>query len=129
MTNKGSTEGSRKEVIKRMAGLLRSGAVMLDQTCPICGSPLFRLKNGEIVCPQHGPIRIVGTEEEAVEATTEAILSELEKTISFRIHQIIQGVNSGSITLSDTLLELDRLLGILERIKRVKRNQVSESQK
>ena len=36
--------------MKQMAELLRSGAKMLSQSCPECGSPLFQLKSGEIWC-------------------------------------------------------------------------------
>jgi len=32
-----------------MADLLKSGATMLSDTCPVCGSPLFRVK-GEVLC-------------------------------------------------------------------------------
>ncbi|RLG83278.1 MAG: hypothetical protein DRO18_08050 [Thermoprotei archaeon] len=42
-----STKPSREELIRKMTELLRSGAIMLDQACPLCGSPLFRLRSGE----------------------------------------------------------------------------------
>jgi UPF0148 protein len=32
-----------------MADLLKSGATMLSDICPVCGSPLFRVK-GEVFC-------------------------------------------------------------------------------
>ncbi len=35
--------------VRRMADLLKSGATMLSDTCPVCGSPLFRVK-GEVFC-------------------------------------------------------------------------------
>jgi len=37
--------------IKKMAGLLRSGATMLDLTCPRCENILFKLKDESIFCP------------------------------------------------------------------------------
>jgi UPF0148 protein len=37
------------EDVRRMADLLKSGATMLSDTCPVCGSPLFRIK-GEVFC-------------------------------------------------------------------------------
>ncbi|HEU97496.1 MAG TPA: hypothetical protein ENO36_01385, partial [Fervidicoccus fontis] len=40
---------------------------MLPHSCPICGSPLFKLKNGDIVCPIHGKVAIVSDESEIVE--------------------------------------------------------------
>ena len=113
---------SRDEVLKRMSDLLRSGATMLDQSCPLCGSPLFKLKTGEIVCPVHGPVRIVKSEAEAVEATTDAVIGELEKIVTYRIHQIIQEERAIQGNLPPhTLDEIDRLLTILEKIKRIRK--------
>lgn len=37
--------------IKQMASLLQRGATMLDKYCPACENILFRLKNGQIICP------------------------------------------------------------------------------
>ncbi len=42
------------EKIKEMANLLTSGATMLAKPCPKCGSPLFRTKGGEVLCPSCG---------------------------------------------------------------------------
>ena len=36
--------------MKGMADLLRKGATMLSRSCPECGTPLFQLKSGDIVC-------------------------------------------------------------------------------
>jgi len=37
-----------------MAELLSAGATMLSKSCPNCGSPLFRLKDGKILCATCG---------------------------------------------------------------------------
>jgi uncharacterized Zn finger protein (UPF0148 family) len=42
------------EQIKKMAELLRSGATMLQDTCPTCNSPLFRFE-GKVFCVKCGP--------------------------------------------------------------------------
>lgn len=39
----------KNEVVKKMSDLMRSGAVMLEHTCPLCGLPLFRIKSGEVL--------------------------------------------------------------------------------
>ena len=36
--------------IKRMADLLIQGATLTDLSCPVCASPLFRLKDGTLWC-------------------------------------------------------------------------------
>ena len=40
-----------KENIKKMADLLRSGHTMLNIACPICNNPVFRKKDGKVLCP------------------------------------------------------------------------------
>jgi len=68
---------SSDDLVKKMARLMQRGAVMLEETCPLCGSPLFRLPNGDIVCPIHGKIKIVSSEEEASIVEAESVLREL----------------------------------------------------
>ena len=72
---------NRSELIRKMADMLRAGATMLSEVCPQCGSPLFKLKSGEVVCPLHGRVYLVKTEEEAEKATTYAILEGLERNV------------------------------------------------
>jgi UPF0148 protein len=43
-------EQSNKNV-KKMAELLRSGNTMLNRSCPVCNTPIFRNKEGELFCP------------------------------------------------------------------------------
>ncbi|MCF8885057.1 MAG: Sjogren's syndrome/scleroderma autoantigen 1 family protein [Nitrososphaerota archaeon] len=38
-----------KDYMKRMTDALRSGAKMLSEHCPVCGSPIFEIK-GELWC-------------------------------------------------------------------------------
>ena len=40
--------------IKKMADLLRAGAIMLSETCPDCKVPIFKLTTGETLCPVCG---------------------------------------------------------------------------
>jgi UPF0148 protein len=84
---------SKDELVRKMARLMQSGAVMLEQTCPICGAPLFRLPNGDIVCPIHGRVRIVGSEEEASLAEAESVLREL---VAYSAGSIKKLISSGS---------------------------------
>ncbi len=115
------TEKDKGAVIKKMSELLRSGAVMLDQACPLCGTPLFKLKSGETVCPVHGTVRVVRSESEAVSVTTSAVLDELEKFIAHRIFQTLSRIKTlEDIDVSDVEL-LNRLLDALERIRRIKK--------
>ncbi len=86
---------NRNEVVRKMAELMRSGATMLDKSCPLCGAPLFKLRSGETICPIHGPVRIVKSESEAVKILTDAVLDELEDFAARRIHEILASLKSG----------------------------------
>ncbi len=112
------SEEERALAIKRMTELLRGGATMLGEHCPLCGSPLFRLRSGEIVCPVHGRVVVARTEEEVAEATVLGVLTELEKALVKRISASIRDVErgEGDEVLRSTIYALDAI----ERIERIK---------
>jgi len=111
---------NRRKVIKRMAELMRSGAVMLDQQCPLCGSPLFRLRSGEVVCPVHGRVRVVRSESEAIEVMSDAVLDEVEQLASRRLHELVVASESGDISASDCADALIKWLSVLRLCREVK---------
>ena len=77
----------RDEALRRMTQLMLQGAVMLEQTCPLDGLPLFRLRSGEIVCPVHGRVMIVSDESEAREAEIEGIISMAEYVAAQKVKE------------------------------------------
>ncbi len=102
-----------------MTELLRAGATMLAETCPSCGSPLFRLKSGEIQCPLHGKIYLVSTEEEASTATLMAVLNRVEELAASKISALANSLGSGNDYEAIELL--DKWLTIALRIQEIKR--------
>jgi len=118
----GIDEETRAEALKKMTELLRGGATMLADTCPLCGSPLFKLRSGEIVCPIHGRVLVAKTEEEVAEASVLGVLTELEKGIVKAIAKSLPDI--GSIRRIDEGESLARALiywlDALERIERIK---------
>jgi UPF0148 protein len=98
-------------VVKRMAQLVSQGASMLAETCPIDGLPLFRLKNGDIICPVHGKVLIVSSEEEAREAEIDSILSAISYYAAVRAREAINSGDSGEI------LEWLNVLEAAERVR------------
>ncbi len=110
----------KNNVVKKMSDLMRSGAIMLEQTCPLCGLPLFRARSGEIVCPIHGPVKIVKSEEEAVEAVSSAVLRELEKAVARKLHTYVELLLKEDINSSE-MKDLIYLLDILERVRRIRK--------
>ncbi len=114
---------NRNEIVRKMAELMRSGATMLDKSCPLCGAPLFKLRSGEIICPIHGPVRIVKSESEAVEILTDAVLDELEDFAARRIHEILTSLKSGdSPSEEQSLRSLMQWLRVLKYARVTKKS-------
>jgi len=107
--------------IRKMADLLRAGAAMLAERCPICGLPLFRLRSGEVVCPLHGRVYIVRDESEASKVTVKGVLEELERVAAQRIAEAVRdlrGLGVESIGVIRDWLEIieraERILSIID---------------
>jgi len=100
-----------------MADLLRAGATMLAERCPLCGLPLFRLKSGEVICPQHGRVFIVKSESEYRKVSAQGVLEELEELATRKISELIsmleKGYDRGAVD------ELRKWLNILEQVERL----------
>ena len=71
--------------VKRMADLLKSGATMLSDICPECGSPLFKVK-GEIFCAKcNKPVVYARTTAQEAIVSSGMLLDSVEKTIIVKI--------------------------------------------
>ena len=81
-----------KESITRMADFLKSGATMLFEHCPQCGSPLFKLQN-EVRCPKCDKrVVIVKAGEEIPDVSQSELLSSLEITVLYILQEISESV-------------------------------------
>ncbi|MCS7106589.1 MAG: hypothetical protein NZ902_00540 [Acidilobaceae archaeon] len=78
------------EIVKKMTRLVAEGAVMLAEMCPLDGLPLFKLKSGEVVCPSHGKVHIVKSEEEAVEVEVEYLLRDILRAAVRRAKEAVE---------------------------------------
>lgn len=104
------------DVVRKMASLLKSGASMLEQTCPFCNVPLFKLKTGEIVCPSCGQrFVIVSSDEEELQARGNLTLQELERAAVERLTQITFQLRSAK-DLSEVSEALDVAINLLRVI-------------
>lgn len=99
------------EVVRKMTRLLAEGAVMLAETCPIDGLPLFKLKSGDIVCPVHGKVWIVSSEAEAEEVEIDYIMRKVELHAARRAYQLLN---------SDDATELVQWLNVVEAVERIR---------
>jgi UPF0148 protein len=113
------TENRDKQtVLRKMTELLRAGATMLAETCPSCGSPLFKLKSGEIQCPLHGKIYLVSSEEEVSTATLTAVLNSVEELVASKLSTLVNSLRSGGDYESIELL--DKWLDIALKIQEIR---------
>jgi len=105
-----------------MADLLRSGATLTNLSCPVCASPIFRLKSGELWCAQcQKKVVVVREEEEARKIEALSTLSQVETTILMKIWEINEKLkNEGDLKEIQHLSSvLSILLDDLEKLKRI----------
>lgn len=75
------------EDVKRMAELLKSGATMLSDICPECGSPLFRVK-GDIFCAKcNKPVVYAKAAGPQAAMSPTYLLDSVEQTITMKISE------------------------------------------
>ncbi len=111
---------NKKDPVKKMAELLKLGATMLAETCPVkgCNLPLFKLPSGEIICPVHGKVYMVKTEEEAVEVTEKITIKNTLDKVENKILKILNDLINQTIPEPT---ELITWLDALERVRRIKK--------
>jgi len=111
------------EVVKRMAAMLKSGAVMLEHTCPRCNVPLFKLRTGEIVCPSCGQrVVIVSSDEEELQARGNLVLQELERAAVEKLALIVAELREAKeySEVSESLDVALNLLRVIEYARRIR---------
>ncbi|MCI2415014.1 MAG: hypothetical protein MPF33_07220 [Candidatus Aramenus sp.] len=109
---------SSDHLAKKGAELLRQGATMLSESCPICHSPLFRLKNGDVVCPLHGKVYIVKSDEEEKKVKKDLVLTSTEDELIEGLNQMLKKLKEDPKD-SEALLQVIRYLDAIERIRRI----------
>lgn len=105
--------------MKGMADLLRKGATMLSRSCPECGTPLFQLKSGDIVCANCQRRVVIVPEGEEATAEAGVRLESVETVIVEKLVKLGQTMSQESDPEAlRSLSELmDSLLGNLEKLR------------
>ena len=107
--------------IKRAAELLKEGAVMLPETCPICGSPLYKLRDGRIVCPVHGEIMKIKSKKQETEMKVDSALDDLINAMILKVREFTSKVPNASKLdaeeLGQWLKNLDLAIEIRNKLK------------
>jgi len=108
--------------VKRMAELLKSGASMLSETCPQCGTPLFR-KGNETFCPNcNKPVVIIRSAEQEKGFMADRIFEDSEQTLLAKIQEVnlamkIEKDPEKLLVYGNTL---SAWLGAIERVRRLR---------
>jgi len=105
--------------MKEMAELLRKGASMLSESCPICGTPLFKLRSGEVICPNcNRPIRYVEPDEDTARISQKG---SLEATIMRKITEVQRMLEDEKDPqrIRETTSTLISLLEAMDKVKKL----------
>lgn len=108
--------------VKRMADLLRSGATMLQETCPVCATPLFRLGK-DTFCPKcNRPVTIVKSAEEEVRLASQQVLDNLDQAILEKIAELNATIKNehGLAPLRELGEAVKTYLSALEQIRKLR---------
>lgn len=116
---------SNDDYIKRMADLLRQGATLKDLACPVCFSPLFRLRDGTLWCGKdEKKVVMIKEGEELPKPATNPAMDTLEATLMAKVANL-----QDKIQKTDNVEELGKLtsalsemLDSLEKVKRMKKS-------
>lgn len=111
--------------VKRGANLLLRGAALTDLSCPVCSSPLFRLKDGTLWCAKDEKKVIVvkeGEEPPKQATVSTSAYDKLEATLRSKIQDIQNKIEKTQDMdeLQKLTLALDQLLNSVEKIKKMK---------
>ena len=111
--------------IKRMADLLTQGATLTDLACPVCASPLFRLKDGTLWCANDEKKVVIVKEgqEPPKQAKVNTAYDKLEATLLTKIQELQCKIEKTQDLdeLQKLSVALSELLSSLERIKNMKK--------
>jgi UPF0148 protein len=109
--------------MKGMADLLRQGATMLSRSCPECGTPLFQLKSGEIICGNCQRQVVIVPEGEEATAEAGVQLQPLEKVLVEKLVSVEKAMrDEEDVEKLKALSELlDSLLGNLKKLRETRK--------
>jgi UPF0148 protein len=107
-----------------MSDLLKAGATMLADNCPVCGSPLFKIGN-EVRCSHcDKPVVFVKNNEDLTKAAGSALLVEIEETILTKLREINDQIKTevDDGRLRDLSSLLFSWLEALEKLRKIQRS-------
>ena len=120
-------EKQENSPIKRGANLLLQGATLTDLACPVCASPLFRIKDGTLWCAKDEKKVVIVKEgqeppKQAPVHTATTAYDKLEITLLAKVQDIQSKIEKTNDLdeLTKLTCALSELLNNLEKIKKMK---------
>ncbi|MEM0452201.1 MAG: Sjogren's syndrome/scleroderma autoantigen 1 family protein [Nitrososphaerota archaeon] len=115
-----------KDYMKRMTDALRSGAKMLSEHCPVCGSPIFEIK-GELWCLKCNKrvIKIKSEEEIGMAVSTYSLMNTIS-VLSTKVEELtvilartvdLEEIRRISETLNIVLGTIEQTIKLLKIMK------------
>lgn len=104
-----------------MADMLRRGASLLSQSCPQCGSPLFKIKD-EIFCPTCEKKVVIVKEGETIPPNVGGFMvSDLSGVLYDKLRETVESIKNESDPgrLHELLRVIVEILDALERFRRI----------
>ncbi len=116
-------EKTENQHIKRMADLLRQGATLTDLSCPVCASPLFRLRDGNLWCAKDEKrVVVVKDDEDPARTASNTAMATLETTLLNKVQDVQNKIQQTENVdeLQKLTSALSELLNSLEKIRKMK---------
>ena len=112
-----------RDVVSRIAQLVRAGATLTSYTCPVCGTVLVKLRSGELYCANCDRPVIVARSESEVQETLEVYqLRDARRAVFNRIIEVSRLIEKAPLDELDHYGRvLITLLEAYERLSRVGR--------
>lgn len=110
--------------LQTMTDLLRQGATLTELPCPVCFSPIFKLRSGDLWCAQcQKRVIVVKEGESPTKATSYMLFTSLESTLLTKVQEVERRIREEADVkkLQELVGILSTLLENLERIRKIKR--------
>lgn len=109
------------QYLERATELLRSGATMLAQGCPVCTTPLFKIGE-QIMCVKcNKPVVILKATEDESKIFRERTLAATEQTLLLKIKEVQSEIEKEKdpANIAQLTESLSNLLSALEKLRKL----------
>jgi len=110
-----------KKHLERAAELLRSGASMLTQACPACGTPLFKVGEQVMCAKCNRPVFILKATEDESKIVRKSTLASAEQTLLLKVKEVQSTIEKEQdpAKIAQLADNLSSLLNALEKLRKL----------